>query len=626
MNTKLMYFQLKDRICIFEKINITMKKILTILFLLSLTQLYAQSFLIEEHKTIDDFTGNPIFLKFSPQHSYFTVNTADSKVFLYNQNFQKIWSYEGSKDNAAGRTLFTSDEKYMLFSKYQGMGDIALMRLSDKRVIQRLKAHSSYSGQFKFSPDEKYLISGGNDGKLLVWEWNAEEESFTEKQTLDLKESHEVKDIKALVFAPDGKMLFAAGYAKDIFVFSFKKGELTLEQTIPHKPRIYDIQLHPDGEQIVIGSTEHLLTYEIGKNKLTRLDSIRVKGNNALRNLSFDKEGYFLSIPSYNGFQLFEWNNGSPELYDKFDIHDKPGIAALFSPDENYFVTSSTDLSLKVWLMGNAPDYDDIVNQVVKGDAPQNDQPIEVQDGDLDLDFDPNDEGTNYLLMIAINDYQYWNPLLNATKDAGDVKDVLKARYGFEDENIVEIYNEEATSKNILGAFTEMIETIEADDNLMIYFSGHGYYNTAIQEGYWIPVDAHKGEETEYLANASLLKYLKALKAKHVFLVADACFSGSLFADGTRGYVETVAQHKSRWGLTSGRLEFVSDGSEGGNSPFASYFIKFLQENTKAQVPVSEIVHFVKVAVANNSEQTPIGNPLKGVGDEGGEFIFNLQE
>lgn len=626
MNTKLKYFHLKDRICIFEKTNITMKRILTILFLLSLIKVDAQNFLIEEYKVIDGFTANPIFLNTSPQNSYFTVNTADSKVFLYNKSFQKIWSYEGTKDNAAGRTLFTSDEKYMLFSKYQGMGDIAVMRLSDKRVIQRLKAHSSYSGQFCFSPDEKYLISGGNDGKIFVWEWNSEEESFTEVQELNLRESHETQDIKTLAFSPDGKMVFAAGYAKNIFTFSFKKGELILEQSVPHRSWVYDIKVHPNGEQLAVGSTDHLLTFQIDKKGITKIDSIRVYGSNALRNLSFDKTGELLSIPSYNGFQLFEWNSGQPELYDKFDVHDKPGIAALFSPDENYFFTSSLDLSLKIWLMGNAPDYDDIVNQVVKGDIPQNDQPIEVQDGDLDLDFDPDDAGTNYLLMIAINDYQYWNPLLNATKDAADVKDVLQARYGFEDEHIVEIYNEEATTKNIFDAFTSLIEVVQADDNLMIYFSGHGYYNAAIQEGYWIPVDAQKGEETEYLANASLLKYLKALKAKHVFLVADACFSGSLFADGTRGFVETVAQHKSRWGLTSGRLEFVSDGSEGGNSPFAGYFIKFLQENTKAHVPVSEIVHFVKVAVANNSEQTPIGNPLKGVGDEGGEFVFILQE
>ena len=89
--------------------------------------------------------------------------------------------------------------------------------------------------------------------------------------------------------------------------------------------------------------------------------------------------------------------------------------------------------------------------------------------------------------------------------------------------------------------------------------------------------------------------------------------------------MENVEQYKSRWALTSGRLEYVSDGQTGKNSPFASYFIKYLQDNQKKKVPVSELVNYVKSAVGNNSEQQPVGNPLKSVGDEGGEFIFYLK-
>lgn len=74
--------------------------------------------------------------------------------------------------------------------------------------------------------------------------------------------------------------------------------------------------------------------------------------------------------------------------------------------------------------------------------------------------------------------------------------------------------------------------------------------------------------------------------------------------------------------MASGRLEVVSDGTEGTNSPFATNFIKFLKENTKDKVAVSELVQFVKLQVAEISDQTPIGNPLKGAGDEGGEFVF----
>lgn len=99
-----------------------------------------------------------------------------------------------------------------------------------------------------------------------------------------------------------------------------------------------------------------------------------------------------------------------------------------------------------------------------------------------------------------------------------------------------------------------------------------------------------------------------------------------MFAPTNRGYVENVEQYNSRWGLASGRLEFVSDGQSGTNSPFAGYFIRFLQENQKARVPVSEVIQYVKTAVANNSEQTPMGQPLKGVGDEGGEMVFYLKK
>ena len=242
------------------------------------------------------------------------------------------------------------------------------------------------------------------------------------------------------------------------------------------------------------------------------------------------------------------------------------------------------------------------------------------------VDFDPATAGKNFLFIIAINDYKYWNKLTNAKKDAQDVKEVLTSRYKFEKENVFEIYDDQATAANIFAKISEMKKHVGSNDNLLFYYSGHGYYNVDIEEGFWIPVDAKRGAETEYVPNSTLLKYIKSIPAKHIFLVADACFSGSLLSQTSRGYVENVEQYKSRWALTSGRLEFVSDGDAGVNSPFASYFIKFLRENKKTKVPVTELIQYVKVAVSNNSEQTPMGNPLKNVGDEGGEFVFYLKE
>jgi len=159
------------------------------------------------------------------------------------------------------------------------------------------------------------------------------------------------------------------------------------------------------------------------------------------------------------------------------------------------------------------------------------------------------------------------------------------------------------------------------NDNLMIYYAGHGYFDDLLNEGYWVPVEANLDQEAEYLPNTTILKIIGSINSKHTFLVADACFSGSLFSDRERGYTKNVERYKSRWGLASGRLEEVSDGS-GKHSPFASSFVECLNNNDKESIPVSDIVHFVKHKVSEIANQTPRGNPLKNVGDEGGEFVF----
>jgi len=183
--------------------------------------------------------------------------------------------------------------------------------------------------------------------------------------------------------------------------------------------------------------------------------------------------------------------------------------------------------------------------------------------------------------------------------------------------------NEEATRYNIYQALRTYIEKVSSQDNLLIYYSGHGYFDKLLSEGYWVPVDAQSNDVSAYVPNSQILKIIENINSQHTFLVADACFSGSLFATTTRGgYEEHVEKYKSRWGLASGRLEFVSDGTQGSNSPFATSFINFLKTNKEAKVPVSDLVQYVKKKVAEVNQQTPIGNPLKGVGDEGGEFVF----
>ncbi len=241
----------------------------------------------------------------------------------------------------------------------------------------------------------------------------------------------------------------------------------------------------------------------------------------------------------------------------------------------------------------------------------------------IDIEFTPNARAKNLLLLIGINDYAYWPKLTNAVSDAQLVKQVLKQQYEVDAENVFELYDNHATKNNMINELIKIKGELSPQDNLIIYYAGHGDYNPLTDEGAWIPYDAPLNAENQYLDNTTLLNFLNALDTRHTFLIADACFSGSLFVnDDEMTYKPNNDKIKSRWGFTSGNIEYVADGAQGEGSPFAQYLVEALKENQREYIAVTELISYVKFKVRNSAVQTPIGRPLKISGNEGGEFLL----
>ncbi len=235
-------------------------------------------------------------------------------------------------------------------------------------------------------------------------------------------------------------------------------------------------------------------------------------------------------------------------------------------------------------------------------------------------------KGNRFLFVIGINNYQHFNKLSNAVKDAKDFIEVMTTQYGFSKDQgqLFSLFDADASKENIFLVFEELISKVTEEDNLIIYYSGHGHYIKSTDLGYWIPVEATPNKTVQYLDNLNLINFIRSIKSKHTLLISDSCFSGSLFATHRSAFTDRINSMKSRWGIVSGRLEVVADGAPGQNSPFSSYLLKFLKENKEPGLAVSTIAERVKIAVANNSRQLPQASPLRDVGDEGGEMVLYL--
>lgn len=234
----------------------------------------------------------------------------------------------------------------------------------------------------------------------------------------------------------------------------------------------------------------------------------------------------------------------------------------------------------------------------------------------------PISQGKNYLLTIGIDEYEHCAKLNNAVGDARDLVRLLQAKYQFETERSFTCYNGDATWEGIDQAFDHCAETIEAPDNLVIYFSGHGHYEPKTGGAYWIPSDARYQRVRDYYSYDRITRRLKTIESQHTFLIVDSCYSGAVLIRDVRSGINRLERDPSRWILASGRNEVVPDGEAGGHSPFASQLLDVLNRYAGDHLPVMELVTKVTTAVVHNARQTPIGCPLRDVGDKGGQFIF----
>jgi len=231
-------------------------------------------------------------------------------------------------------------------------------------------------------------------------------------------------------------------------------------------------------------------------------------------------------------------------------------------------------------------------------------------------------EGNYYALLIGVEDYldEAIQPLENPVRDATQLGQILMSHYQFSQDHVYLLKN--PGRESIIDALDQLNQVLTPNDNLLVFYAGHGYWDTEDEIGYWLPSDATQKNTANWLRNSTLRDYLRAIKTKHTLLISDACFSGSIFKTrkafaGAPKSVEMLYEYPSRKAMTSGTLKEVPD-----KSVFMLYFLKRLKENTRPYLSAEELFSSFRVAVMNNSPNVPQFGEIQNTGDEGGDFIF----
>lgn len=234
----------------------------------------------------------------------------------------------------------------------------------------------------------------------------------------------------------------------------------------------------------------------------------------------------------------------------------------------------------------------------------------------------------NHIFMIGIDKYLNDVPQLrNAVRDVDAIYKVLHEKYLFDGKHII-LKDEFATRKNIYNAFYDYLNILDEDDNLIIYYAGHSYVDKKHKDAFWIPCDAFKGHYDTYIDTDFIHRKLRQIKAKHILLISDSCYSYGLFSDvGNRNAITKIygnEKNRSRYGFYSGRGE-VSDGHI--HSPFARVLLDYLAESYIEFYTVEMYLYMLKkMWILGIDDQEPKYQVIPNTLNDSGEFVFRLRE
>ena len=140
----------------------------------------------------------------------------------------------------------------------------------------------------------------------------------------------------------------------------------------------------------------------------------------------------------------------------------------------------------------------------------------------------------SWAVVIGINSYSgkgSFGKLKYAVNDAAAVRKYLINHLDFSKEQIISIYDQQATRERIetlLG--DELPGKLKQEDRLLVFFAGHGETRKSRKGedcGYLVPVDGDKQRlEGTCISMDDLSRWSELIPARQILFIVDACYSG----------------------------------------------------------------------------------------------------
>jgi WD40 repeat protein/tRNA A-37 threonylcarbamoyl transferase component Bud32 len=221
-----------------------------------------------------------------------------------------------------------------------------LWRVSDQSQMT-LRGHKGAVLSIVFSPDSRWIVSGGSDATIKVWDANNGNELMT-------LQGHEA-EVWSVAFSPDGRRIVSGSWDTTLKLWDANNGNelMTLQG---HEAEVRSAAFSPDGMRIASGSKDNTLKLwdaNNGKELMT------IKGHEAgVTSVAFNPDGRRVVSGSLDRtIKVWDANNGSI-LKDIRKLGLGQIYSVAFSPDGRWIVSGGYNPAVKVY---DADNYSELM-------------------------------------------------------------------------------------------------------------------------------------------------------------------------------------------------------------------------------------------------------------------------
>lgn len=507
---------------------------------------------------------------------------------------KKNFVFTDSLKIRVNRTIrYNTTGELVAFGKNQ---DLVILQVNDSEIkeLETIYHHSEYVFGGSFSDDGLFLSSFGSDKSAIIWELTGVSPSkkslitdyidgeLTSAQKTILTSSV----IKEILSSLKKSLTNTRDEFETTIQYNNRRDKLkseVIKQLQYYTEKYYSIKKVSNGKVKI--PLERIIGYnaDIGIYKIRFLETdagVKIPISEAKLFKEDWEKSYIIAEKSisrdavsyeYSNFKLVTTSNKK-----QFDI----------TPIENPFhkFKKSKVLNVKGRRVGDESEVKD--------------QEINGEDG----------LGVDRALIFATNVYDSFSELVNPVLDASTIAEELQSNYYVQTELVINPTLKEAIEK--IREYAKL--NYGKNDNLIIFFAGHGIYDEVFKEGYVISRDSKSDDvaKTSYLSHSNLRTMINNIPCNHILLVMDVCFGGTfdpliaakgraadLYAEVSNAeFIERKKKYKTRLYLTSGGKEYVPDGRPGHHSPFARKFLEALRNygGSDGIITINEIIQYIE--------------------------------